>query len=295
MFSLKETLSRTREAFRRVGDAFRSGRSREEVLSNLEEALILADVGIPTVEKILGDLRAKSLKDAPPDRLRGLLRDELLAILRRGSGELRVGPGPTVILGVGVNGGGKTTTLAKLAFRFKSRGLKVMMAAGDTFRAAAQEQLALWGKRLNVPVVRGSYGADPAAVVFDAVASFKAQGLDLLLVDTAGRLHTNVGLMNELEKVRRVVARELPGEPRETLLILDATIGQNAVVQAREFLKVSGLTGIVLTKLDGSAKGGSVIGIADELSLPIKFIGLGESEEDLAEFDAAAFVDALLT
>ena len=170
-----------------------------------------------------------------------------------------------------------------------------MMAAADTFRAAAQEQLGLWGKRLDVPVIRGPYGADPASVVFDAVRSFKAQGCDLLLVDTAGRVHTNANLMNELEKIKRVIGREVPGAPQEILLVLDATIGQNALVQAREFLRFSGITGIFLTKLDGTAKGGAVIGISDELGLPIKFIGVGEGAEDLLEFEAGNFVDALLS
>jgi len=202
---------------------------------------------------------------------------------------------PTVILMVGVNGGGKTTSAAKLAARFKGDGKKVMMAAADTFRAAAQEQLALWGKKLGVPVAKGSYGADPAAVVFDAVQSFKAQRGDVLLVDTAGRIHTNTSLMNELEKVKRVVVRELPEARLESLLVLDATIGQNAIHQAREFLKFSGLTGIFLTKVDGTAKGGAVVAIAEELSLPIKFIGVGEGEDDLFEFSPREFVEALLS
>ncbi len=196
---------------------------------------------------------------------------------------------------VGVNGGGKTTSMAKLARRARDGGRKVMMAAGDTFRAAAQEQLSIWGRRLGVPVVKGTYGADPASVVFDALQAFKAQKADLLLVDTAGRVHTNANLMNELEKIKRVVAREVPGAPQEILLVLDATIGQNAVVQAREFLKFSGITGIFLTKLDGTAKGGTVIGIADELGLPIKFVGVGEGEEDIVEFDAGSFAEALLS
>ncbi|NTU52012.1 MAG: signal recognition particle-docking protein FtsY [Candidatus Aminicenantes bacterium] len=205
------------------------------------------------------------------------------------------GSAPTVILMVGANGGGKTTSAAKLAARFKSEGRKVVLAAADTFRAAAQEQLALWGKRLGVPVFKGSYGADPAAVVFDAAQSFKAQCGDVLLIDTAGRVHTNANLMNELEKVRRVVTRELPDARVESLLVLDATVGQNAVLQAREFLKFSGLTGIVLTKIDGTAKGGAAVAIAAELGLPIKFIGVGESEEDLVEFSPREFVEALLS
>jgi len=195
---------------------------------------------------------------------------------------------------VGVNGGGKTTSAAKLAARASRQGRKVMMVAADTFRAAAQEQLVLWGRRLNIPVVKGQYGADPASVVFDALQSFKAQQADLLLIDTAGRIHTNANLMNELEKIRRVAGREVAGAPQETLLVLDASVGQNAIPQAREFLKFSGLTGIFLTKLDGTAKGGAVIGIADELGLPIRFIGVGESEEDVLEFSPREFVEALV-
>lgn len=196
---------------------------------------------------------------------------------------------------VGVNGGGKTTSLAKLAQYFKDRGKKIQLVAADTFRAAAQEQLTIWGKRLGLPVIRGQYGADPAAVVFDAVQSFKAHGGDLLLVDTAGRVHTNANLMNELEKIKRIIAREIPGAPQEILLVLDATIGQNAIVQAREFLRFTGITGIFLTKLDGTARGGSVISIADELRLPIKFVGIGEQAEDLALFSPEQFAAALIS
>ncbi len=293
--NLREKLVRTRQAFRKFEDLFRSGKSREEVLDDLAEAMILADIGVGTTEKIIEALRAKTRKDDPPDVLKKALRDEIAALLSRFEAPFAAGPGPSVVLMVGVNGGGKTTSLAKLARRARSEGRTVMMAAADTFRAAAQEQLSIWGKRLDVPVVKGPYGADPASVVFDALRAFKAQKADLLLVDTAGRVHTNANLMNELEKVKRVVAREVPGAPQEILLVLDATIGQNAVVQAREFIKFSGITGIFLTKLDGTAKGGTVIGIADELGLPIKFIGVGEGEEDILEFDAGNFAEALLS
>ncbi len=196
---------------------------------------------------------------------------------------------------VGVNGGGKTTSAAKLAARYKREGRRVVLAAADTFRAAAQEQLALWGKKLDIPVVKGSYGADPAAVVFDAAQSFKAQQGDVLLIDTAGRIHTNTNLMAELEKIRRVVARELPGARLESLLVLDATVGQNAILQAREFLKFSGLTGIFLTKVDGTAKGGAAVAITSELGLPIRFMGLGEGADDLVDFSPREFVEALLS
>ena len=293
--SLREKLTRTRGAFRKVEDLLRSGKRREEILDALEEALILADVGVPAAGRVLESLRTKTRKDAGQDELERALKDELAALLSRSSAGNADGPGPTVVLMVGVNGGGKTTSAAKLAARYKREGKKVMMAAADTFRAAAQEQLALWGKKLNIPVVKGSYGADPAAVVFDAVRSFKAQQGDVLLVDTAGRIHTNTNLMNELEKVKRVVVREHPDARLESLLVLDATVGQNAVVQAREFLKFSGLTGIFLTKVDGTAKGGAALAVAAELDLPIKFIGVGEGEDDLYEFSPREFVEALLS
>jgi fused signal recognition particle receptor len=293
--SLREKLTRTRGAFRKVEDLLRSGKRREEILDALEEALILADVGVPAAGRVLESLRTKTRKDAGQEELERALKDELTALLSRRPAGNADGPGPTVVLMVGVNGGGKTTSAAKLAARFKREGKKVFMAAADTFRAAAQEQLALWGKKLNIPVVKGSYGADPAAVVFDAVQSFKAQHGDVLLVDTAGRIHTNTNLMNELEKVKRVVVREHPAARLESLLVLDATVGQNAVVQAREFLKFSGLTGIFLTKVDGTAKGGAALAVAAELDLPIKFIGVGEGEDDLYEFFPREFVEALLS
>jgi fused signal recognition particle receptor len=196
---------------------------------------------------------------------------------------------------VGVNGGGKTTSLAKLAHRYRKKENSVLLVAADTFRAAAQEQLTIWGKRLNIPVVKGQYGADPASVVYDAIQSFKVKGYDYLMVDTAGRIHTNVNLMNELEKIRRVLSREIEGAPHESLLVLDASVGQNALIQAKEFLKFSGLTGIFLSKLDGTAKGGSVISIVDELKLPIKFVGVGEGEKDLLDFSPQEFANALLS
>jgi fused signal recognition particle receptor len=293
--ALREKLAKTRQVFHRIEEVFAGGRGREEILDGLAEALILADVGVPATERIIGDLRRRSAKSDPAAALAAALKDELAAVLSRHASKPDLGAGPAVIMIVGVNGGGKTTSTAKLARYYKDRGRRVMLAAADTFRAAAQEQLVLWGKRLGVPVVKGSYGADPASVVFDALQSMKAQGADLLIVDTAGRIHTNANLMAELEKIRRVAAREVAGAPHETLLVLDASVGQNAVVQAREFLKVSGLTGIFLAKLDGTAKGGTVIGIAEELDVPIKFIGVGEGEDDLAEFDPEDFVKALLS
>jgi fused signal recognition particle receptor len=298
--SLREKLARTRNAFRKVEDLFRSGKRRDEILDGLEEALIQADVGVPATETIVAALKAKTSKIESEAGLERALKDELIALLSPAAGlspaeGLPAGDKPAVILMVGVNGGGKTTAAAKLAARYKRDGRRVVLAAADTFRAAAQEQLALWGKKLGIPVVKGSYGADPAAVVFDAAHSFQAQHGDVLLVDTAGRIHTNTNLMAELEKVRRVVVRELPGARVESLLVLDATVGQNAVLQAREFLKFSGLTGIFLTKVDGTAKGGAAIAVAAELGLPIRYLGVGEGEEDMAEFSAREFVEALLS
>jgi fused signal recognition particle receptor len=293
--SLREKLSRTRRAFQKIDELFRSGKQREEILENLAEAMILADVGVATTEKILESLRAKTGKGDSSRDLEAALKAELEAVLSRHPVPRGVDSIPAVVMIVGVNGGGKTTSAAKLAAFHERRGRRVMMAAADTFRAAAQEQLVLWGRRLGIPVVKGQYGTDPAAVVFDALQSFKTQKSDLLLVDTAGRIHTNTNLMNELEKIRRVIGREIPGAPQECLLVLDASIGQNAIPQAREFLKFSGLTGVFLSKLDGTAKGGSVIGIADELALPIRYIGVGESEDDILEFSPHEFVEALLT
>lgn len=292
---LKEKLARTRDAFRKVGDLFRSGKPRDEVLEGLEEALLQADVGVAATEKAVRALKAKTGKTEDQVGLEAALKDELAALLSPAGGKPGAEEGPLVVLMVGVNGGGKTTSAAKLAARYKREGRKVVFAAADTFRAAAQEQLAIWGKRLNIPVVRGSYGADPASVVFDAARSFQAQQGDVLLVDTAGRIHTNANLMAELEKVRRVVVRELPGARVESLLVLDATVGQNAVLQAREFLKFSGLTGVFLTKVDGTAKGGAAIAVAAELGLPIRYLGLGEGEDDIADFSAREFVEALLS
>jgi fused signal recognition particle receptor len=293
--SLREKLARTRNAFRRVEDLFRSGKRRDEILEGLEEALVQADVGVTATERIVAALRAKTSKAEDEAGLERALKDELVALLSPPDGRPAAGDGATVILMVGVNGGGKTTSAAKLAARYKREGRRVVLAAADTFRAAAQEQLALWGKKIGIPVVKGSYGADPASVVFDAAQSFKAQQGDVLVVDTAGRIHTNTSLMNELEKVRRVVVRELPGARVESLLVLDATVGQNAVLQAREFLKFSGLTGLFLAKIDGTAKGGAAIAVAAELGLPIRFLGLGEGEDDLADFSPREFVEALLS
>ncbi len=294
--TLKEKLGRTRQAIRqKFEELLRGDKTQAEILGELEEALILADVSVGTVEKIIGRIRHNSRKTDGFSVLEGLLKEELIGLLSQYDPAFRLNGAPSVVLMVGVNGGGKTTSLAKLAYRIHSQGQRVIMAAADTFRAAAQEQLSLWGKKLSIPVIRGQYGADPASVVFDAVQSLKAQQLQVLLVDTAGRIHTNTNLMSELDKIRRIVGREIPGAPQEILLVLDAGLGQNALVQAKEFLKFSGISGIFLTKLDGTAKGGSVLSIVDELHLPIKFLGTGETEKDLEVFSPRQFVEALVS
>jgi fused signal recognition particle receptor len=294
--SLKEKLSRTRQFLKqKIVELVKSGRPRDEMLEELGEILILADVGVPTTEKIIRAIEQRTKKTDSFEAVEGALKSELVGILSRYRTGLALDSQPGVLMMVGANGGGKTTSLAKLAHMFKRQGKNVLLVAADTFRAAAQEQLAVWGKKLHAPVMRGSYGADPSSVVFDALRYFKAHAYDYMLVDTAGRIHTNTNLMNELEKVRRVIGGEIEGAPQEVLLALDASVGQNALRQAREFLKFSGITGVFLAKLDGTAKGGVVIGIVDELSLPVKFIGTGEGEDDLLEFSAESFVDALLS
>ncbi len=292
--NLREKLAKTRLTFKRkLDDLLQSGKPRLETLEALAETLILSDVGMTTTEKIVEAIRQRTAKAESVAGIEAALKEELVKILSRMPSGLRLNGSPGVMMMVGVNGGGKTTSLAKLTHRFQSQGKRLLLVAADTFRAAAQEQLAVWGRRLNVPVIKGQYGADPAAVVFDALQHFKSKRLDLMLVDTAGRIHTNTNLMNELDKIKRVIAREIEGAPQEILLVLDASIGQNALIQAREFLKFSGITGIFLTKLDGTAKGGAVIGIADELGLPIKLLGTGESETDILDFSAEQFVEAL--
>lgn len=290
---LKQKLSKTRELFARMEQLFQSSKPQEELLDELLELLILADVGLATSEKIVSGIKEKSKKTGSAD-LKTLLKQELISLLSRQPAVINQS-WPAVWMLVGVNGGGKTTSAAKLAYRYKNQGKKVMMAAADTFRAAAQEQLLLWGKRLNLPVIQGQSGADPASVVYDAIQSFKAKNYELLLVDTAGRLHTYVNLMAELEKIKKIISREIPGAPQEIFLVLDSTIGQNAIVQAREFNRFSGITGVFLTKLDGTARGGSVLAVVEELQLPVKFVGVGESERDLIEFSPESFVEALLS
>jgi len=294
--NLKDKLTKTRESFREKLHEFLKGdKSRDQILDELMEIMVLADMGVHATEKIIESLRQRSKKSDSFPEITALLRQEIITILSQYPGKIHMGNSQSVIMMVGVNGGGKTTSLAKLAYHFSQQGKRALMVAADTFRAAAPEQLSLWGKKLGVPVIKGQYGADPASVVYDAIQSFKARQHHLLLIDTAGRIHTNISLMNELEKIKRIVSREIEGAPHESLLVLDATIGQNAIVQAKEFLKFSGLTGIFLTKLDGTAKGGSVLSIVDELGLPIKFVGVGEDEKDMLPFSPSEFADALLS
>ena len=286
--------------FQKVDQMFTGrGKIDEELLEELEEALIGADLNVHTTMRALDELRAmvadKRLKDATDvtDHLKRFLWDTLMA--GGASPVLSVAPSaPTVYLIVGVNGVGKTTSVAKLAYKLQREGKRVVLAAADTFRAAAVEQLALWGERVGVEVVKGRDGADPAAVVFDAIQAAKARKADYLLIDTAGRLHNKSHLMEELKKINRVVMRELGGRSAdETLLVLDATTGQNAVNQAREFKSAVSITGLILAKLDGTARGGIVITIKDELNVPIKLIGTGEKPGDMEYFDAQTFIDAL--
>jgi fused signal recognition particle receptor len=295
--ALRERLGRARALIGGYLDGIRGRGVDDSTLEELEEALVLADVGITTTTRVLDDLRSQVRSgeiERSPEALLGALRSGLEAVFEGDSPDLRhgEGDGPTVWLFVGVNGVGKTTTIGKLAARERAAGERVVLAAGDTFRAAAGEQLETWAERACATIIRGSEGADPSSVIFDAVQHAAARGASLVLADTAGRLHTKVNLMEELRKVRRVAERP-PGQLTEVLLVIDATTGQNGLVQARQFTEAVGVTGIVLTKLDGTAKGGVVLAIRSELGLPIKLVGVGESVEDLVEFDAKEFVDAL--
>ena len=294
---LRKGLAATRGGFIARLTALFQGKKEIDpaILEQVEEVMLASDVGPKTTQAILGRLREALAKNelADADAVWAALRAEATRILGIGGGAIRVSTKPTVVLMVGVNGVGKTTTIGKLATRYNAAGKKVVLAAGDTFRAAAVQQLEVWGKRVGADVVRGKEGADPGAVAFDATTKAKEGGADLLLVDTAGRLHTKVPLMDEIKKVRKTIAKALDGAPHETLLVLDATTGQNALTQAAMFKEALDLTGIVLTKLDGTAKGGIVLGICDELGVPVRYIGLGERAEDLREFDAEDFVEAL--
>ncbi|GAB1806584.1 signal recognition particle-docking protein FtsY [Priestia megaterium] len=297
----KDGLSKTRNSFsERVNDLVSRYRQvDEEFFEELEEILISADVGVATVLDLIDDLKSevkrRNIKD--PQDVQAVISEKLIDIYEAGEeqiGELNMQQNDlTVILFVGVNGVGKTTTIGKIAHKFKQEGKKVVMAAGDTFRAGAIEQLEVWGERVGVDVIKQSAGSDPAAVMYDAVQSAKARKADVLLCDTAGRLQNKVNLMKELEKVKRVIEREIPGAPHEVLLVLDATTGQNALSQAKTFSEATNVTGIVLTKLDGTAKGGIVLAIRNELKLPVKFVGLGEKVDDLQPFDTEQYIYGL--
>jgi fused signal recognition particle receptor len=299
---LRDGLTRTKQQLvdrfddivRRADTPERRGREVDvETLEALEELLITADVGVAATDQIVSAVKARSREGRG---LRDLVKDQIRSIFAEAEGSGANGPAPApprVVLVVGVNGTGKTTTVGKLANLLKSGGATPLICAADTFRAAAVEQLSIWAGRAGVDIVRAREGADPAAVVYDAIASGKARGRDPIIVDTAGRIHTRVNLMNELEKIRRVAAREVPGAPHEVLLVLDATVGQNGLSQARQFTEVAGVNGIVLAKLDGTAKGGVAVAIAHDLKLPIRYVGVGEGIDDLVPFSAQEYVDAL--
>ncbi len=273
----------------------------DEVLDNLEEALITSDIGVETTLKIIKRIEERVARDkyVSTSELNGIMRDEIASLLTENNTAdntdwtLPTDHKPYVILVVGVNGVGKTTTIGKLAYQFKKAGLKVWLGAADTFRAAAVEQISIWGERVGVPVVKQQMGADPASVAYDTLASAKANDADVVLIDTAGRLHNKVGLMNELKKIKEVMKKILPGAPDEVMLVLDGSTGQNAFEQAKQFSAVTQVTSLAITKLDGTAKGGVVIGISDQLKVPVKYIGLGESMEALQLFDKRQFVDSL--
>lgn len=294
---LKEGLRKTRESIASKMDALFRGRAIDEgALEELGDILISADVGVRMTEKLIGRLRERikverieGLKD-----LKRALKEEIISILSGGDG-LTIGhERPYVIIFVGVNGTGKTTTIAKLAYRLKGEGKKVILAAADTFRAAAIDQLRIWAERVGVDMIGHKEGSDPGAVVYDAVSAAIARGADVVIVDTAGRLHTKEGLMEELKKIKRVVGKQLPSSPHEVILVLDATTGQNALSQARIFKEALGVTGIALAKLDGTAKGGIIMAIREELGIPVKLVGVGERLEDLRDFSAEEFAEGLL-
>jgi fused signal recognition particle receptor len=296
---IREGLSRTKEQIvarfedivsRADAPERRSRAIDVETIDALEELLISADLGMAAAERVIASVKTRARNGSS---LRDLVKDEIRSVFAAVDRPVAVAHHPKVVLIVGVNGTGKTTTVGKLANLLKQEGRRPLVCAADTFRAAAVEQLEIWATRAGVDFMRAAPGADPAAVVFDAITSGKAKGCDPILVDTAGRLHTRVNLMNELQKIRRVAAREVEGAPQEVLLVLDATVGQNGIVQAREFMNAAGVNGIVLTKLDGTAKGGVAVAIANDLKLPIRYVGVGESMDDLVPFSADEYVDGL--
>lgn len=301
--TLDQGLEKTKQSvFEKLSRAV-AGKSKvdEEVLDDLEEVLITSDVGIDTTLKVINRIEERVARDkyVSTTELNGILREEIAALLAENNPngaddwDLPTDHKPYVILVVGVNGVGKTTTIGKLAYQFKAAGKKVYLGAADTFRAAAVEQIQIWGDRVGVPVVKQQMGADPASVAFDTLQSAKANGADVVLIDTAGRLHNKVGLMNELKKIKDVMKKVVPGAPDEVMLVLDGSTGQNAFEQAKQFSAVTQITSLAITKLDGTAKGGVVIGISDQLKVPVKYIGLGEKMDDLQVFNRMEFVDSL--
>ena len=295
---IKEGLTKTRKTMEDTLSNVFSGFSSldDDFYDELEECLILADLGVETAGRAVERLRrrVKEQRLREPEEARQALRDILVEMLQVGDSCLRLGTKPSVILVIGVNGVGKTTTIGKLSKQLIDEGKKVLMCAGDTFRAAAADQLEIWAERTGADIVRQHEGADPAAVVYDGIQAAKARQADVILCDTAGRLHNKANLMNELNKISRIIDRELPEAEKEVLLVLDATTGQNGLLQAKQFKEIAGVTAIALTKLDGTAKGGIVIAVADALQIPVKYIGVGEKAEDLMPFDAGEFVRALL-
>ena len=295
---IKAGLTKTRDALSNTLGSVFSGFSEidDDFYDELEESLILADLGMDTALKATDRLRKKVRENhlKSTEEAKEALKDILTEMLQVGSAELELTTTPSVVLVIGVNGVGKTTTIGKIATRMVKEGKKVLLVAGDTFRAAAADQLEIWAGRSGAAIVRQHEGADPASVVFDGIQAAKARNVDVILIDTAGRLHNKQNLMNELNKISRIVERELPNAAREVLLVLDGTTGQNGLVQAKQFKEIAGVTAMAVTKLDGTAKGGIVIAVSDALQIPVKFIGVGEQADDLMPFEAQSFVDALL-
>ena len=294
---IKQGLTKTRNAIgATLGDLFKFSELDDDFYDELEESLILADLGVDTSVKAADLLRKRVKEDhiKTTEEAKTALKEILVEMLNVGDTALNLSTTPSVVLVIGVNGVGKTTTIGKIATRLVNEGKKVLLVAGDTFRAAAADQLEIWAQRSGAAIVRQHEGADPASVVFDGIQSAKAKGVDVILIDTAGRLHNKQNLMNELNKISRIVSRELPDAAREVLLVLDGTTGQNGLIQAKQFKEIAGVTSIALTKLDGTAKGGIVIAVSDALQIPVKFVGVGEQPDDLMPFEAQGFVDALL-
>ena len=295
---IKTGLTKTRDALSNTLGGVFSGFSQldDDFYDELEESLILADIGVETAMKAVEQLR-KTVKEQhlkEPEEAKAALKEILVGMLDVGSTQLKLDTTPAVVLVIGVNGVGKTTTIGKIATQLKAEGKKVLLVAADTFRAAAADQLEIWAGRSGADIVRQHEGADPASVVYDGIQAAKSRNVDVILVDTAGRLHNKANLMNEMNKISRIIGRELPEASREVLLVLDGTTGQNGLIQAKQFKEIAGVTAIALTKLDGTAKGGIVIAVADALQIPVKYIGVGEQAEDLMPFNGKDFVDALL-